>query len=83
MSTFYFISRNYQLNFMLKCLIGMLIITGIELLFGVVFNILLDEKVWDYSRVPLNFLGQICLPFSIAWFGLSGIVFKVLDVIKR
>lgn len=83
MSTFYFISRNYQLNFWLKCLIGMLIITGIELLFGVVFNILLDEKVWDYSRVPLNFLGQICLPFSIAWFALSGVVFKVLDVIKR
>lgn len=80
--SFYYISSSYQLNFWLKCLIGMLIITGIELAFGITFNIILKEQVWDYSRVPMNFLGQICLPFSILWFGLSGVVFKVLDVIK-
>jgi len=34
----------------------------------VIFNILLEKNVWDYSHIPLNFLGQICLPFSGAWF---------------
>lgn len=79
LSSFYFISKNYQLNFWLKCLIGMLIITGIELVFGIVFNIVLKEQVWDYSNMPLNFLGQICIPFSLIWFAISGAAFKILE----
>lgn len=79
LSSFYFISKNYQLNFWLKCLIGMLIITGIELIFGVAFNIILKEQVWDYSNMPMNFLGQICIPFSLIWFALSGVAFKILE----
>lgn len=44
-----------------------LTVTGVELLFGLVFNLLLGMKVWDYSGVPLNFLGQICLPYTTLW----------------
>ncbi len=79
LSSFYYIAKNYHIPFLLKCLAGMLIITGIELVFGIVFNIFLKEHVWDYSNMPLNFLGQICLPFSAMWFVLSGIAFKVMD----
>ncbi len=79
LSTFYYISNNYQLPLWLKCLAGMIIITGIELVFGIVFNIILKENVWDYSNVPLNFLGQICVPFSLIWFALSGVTFKILE----
>ncbi len=79
MSSFYYISRNYEIPFIVKCIIGMTIITGIELIFGIAFNIILKEHVWDYSGMPLNFLGQICLPFSALWFILSGITFKVLE----
>jgi len=79
LSTFYFISKNYTIPFWAKCIAGMLIITGIELVFGIVFNILLKEHVWDYSGVPLNFLGQICVPFSLLWLLLSGVAFKVLE----
>lgn len=50
-----------------KCLAGAGIITGIELLTGLVVNEWLDMRVWDYSRLPLNILGQICLPFSVLW----------------
>lgn len=49
-------------------LTGALVITSIELIAGVIFNIYLKADVWDYSDMPLNFLGQICLPFSAAWF---------------
>lgn len=32
-----------------------------------------DYGVWDYRTLPGNFLGQICLPFSLVWMGLSGV----------
>lgn len=79
LTSFYFISTNFQIPLWGKCIIGMLIITGIELIFGIVFNILLKENVWDYSNVPFNFLGQICIPFSLIWFVLSGAVFKIME----
>ena len=53
---------------MLICSIG---ITAIEFLAGYILNIVLQLGIWDYSRVPLNILGQICLPFSLAWYILS------------
>ena len=27
--------------------------------------------IWDYSNVPLNLLGQVCLPYSFLWMGIS------------
>ena len=47
------------------------------------FNIILKEHVWDYSGVPLNFLGQVCVPFSLIWFALSGVAFKVIDMAQK
>lgn len=51
-----------------KCLIGALIITGIELAVGCVVNLWLGWRVWDYSRYSYNFLGQICFAFTALWF---------------
>ena len=50
------------------CLMGTLIITSFEFTAGVILNIILGMKVWDYSRMPFNILGQICLPFCGVWF---------------
>lgn len=61
----------------------MVIITVIELIFGVVFNLILKEHIWDYSNVPLNFMGQICVPFSLIWLVLSGVAFKVIEKIDE
>lgn len=54
-----------------KCAAGSAVITGVEFAVGVVFNGLLGLNVWDYSNMPLNLLGQVCLPYSILWCGLS------------
>lgn len=81
LSTFYFISVNYNMPFWQKCVLGMVIITAIELIFGIVFNIVLKEGVWDYSNMPFNLLGQICVPFSLIWLVISGAAFKVLEKI--
>lgn len=51
--------------------IGSLVITGIEFVSGCVFNLLLGLDIWDYSNLPFNVLGQICLPFTVLWFFLS------------
>lgn len=51
--------------------IGMAIITLLEFAAGIIVNLILGWSVWDYSNVPLNILGQICLPFCIIWFFLS------------
>ena len=51
-----------------RCVLGALFITAMEFTVGVVDNLLLGWAVWDYSDVPLNLLGQICLPFTALWF---------------
>ena len=51
-----------------KCAIGCLIITSAEFLTGCIVNLAFHLDVWDYSHLPFNLLGQICLPFSIIWF---------------
>ena len=50
-------------------LLGGLMITGIEYGIGKGFN--RRYQIWDYRRVPLNLHGQICLPFTLVWCGLS------------
>lgn len=51
-----------------RCCGGAVIITGIEFLIGYFVNIVLELHVWDYSHLPTNLMGQICLPFSLLWF---------------
>ncbi len=51
-----------------RCFAGSGIITGVEFIIGVLVNLVLKMDVWDYSQMPLNILGQICLPFSLLWF---------------
>ena len=45
------------------------IITLVELGIGLIAN--RDYGVWDYRNAPLNFRGQICLPFTLLWVPLS------------
>lgn len=54
-----------------QMLIGAMIITTLEFIAGIIVNIILEWNVWDYSNVPFNILGQICIPFCIIWFFLS------------
>ena len=50
-----------------KCILGSACITLIEFVFGLIFNLYFKLDVWDYSNLPLNFLGQICLLYSVLW----------------
>ena len=46
-----------------------LLITLLELGCGLLVN--RTYRVWDYRRMPMNFLGQICLPFTLLWVPVS------------
>lgn len=66
-----------------KCLAGAGIITGVELFTGLVVNNLLRFDVWDYSKMPMNILGQVCLPYSVLWFGLSLPAMALCEICKK
>ena len=57
-------------------------ITCIELIAGIVVNIILGWNVWDYSDIPFNFKGQICLFYSLLWFFLCFPVSGICEYLK-
>ena len=58
-----------QLPVWLRCVASGTVVTGLELLTGLIFN--RDYTVWDYRRQPLNYRGQICALYSFFWVLLS------------
>ncbi len=61
----------YKISIISQMFISSLIITLVEFIAGYIVNIVLGLNVWDYSDLPYNYLGQICLLFSNIWFFLS------------
>lgn len=72
----------WEMAFWKQMIIGGAIITGVELVSGIILNLVLKWNVWDYSKMPLNFLGQICLPFTLAWIGLSAVAIVLDDYLR-
>lgn len=66
----------------IRCLLGSLMITGLEFLTGCLVNLKLHWKVWDYSNLKYNFLGQISLLYSVLWFFLTIPVFFIADFLN-
>lgn len=69
---------SWEMPLILQMTISMLIVTAIEFVSGVIINIVFKMNVWDYSNLPFNILGQICVPFMFLWFLIS-IVAIILD----
>jgi uncharacterized membrane protein len=64
-------SVTLNLPLLIQQIISCFIITTLELIFGLIFNVWLGFNIWDYSQIKYNFMGQICLRYSILWFLLS------------
>ena len=45
-------------------------VTSLEFITGIIVNKWLGMQVWDYSELPFQLLGQICLPFMVIFSGL-------------
>ena len=57
--------RRLKLPGAVLAVIGAGVVTVLELGTGLLVN--RQYKVWDYRAMPMQFLGQICLPFSLLW----------------
>ena len=66
----------------LQAVFGSAIITCFEFMAGCILNLWLDLGIWDYSQMPFNIMGQICLAFSIAWIGLSVLAIVLDDYLR-
>lgn len=66
----------------IQAILGGVIITILEFITGYIVNIKLGLGVWDYSNLKYNFMGQICLPFSFIWMGISVIAILLDDHVR-
>ena len=75
--------KNKKKNLLLQMVEGMVIVTVLEFVSGIVLNLCLGLNVWDYSNMRFNLLGQVCPQFCIAWFFLSYFVIRIDDFLRK
>lgn len=61
----------WKMSLLQQMFTSTIIITSLEYITGAIVNIGLNLNVWDYSNLPFNVHGQICLYFSVVWFFIS------------
>lgn len=69
-------------SLMKQSIMSAIIITVLEFFTGLLLNIALKWNVWDYSNMPFNLYGQICLPFFFLWILLSAVGIILDDWIR-
>lgn len=72
---------NYSL--LEKCVIGAIVITTLEFVVGCIVNLVFHMNVWNYSRMPLNLSGQICILYSTLWGFLCIPINFIADKIRK
>ncbi len=59
-------------------LVAAALTTGVELVAGYLMEKLFHHRWWDYSAMPLNIGGYVCLPFSLLWGAACVLIEKVV-----
>jgi len=72
----------YKMYLEIQAVIASVIITVVEFFAGLLINVKLGWDVWDYSNLPFNIMGQVCLLFMILWFFLSFVAIIFDDVLR-
>ncbi len=73
--TFWEIKNNWIFVFMG----GMILATLLEYVTSLIMELAFHTRWWDYSKIPLNIKGRICLPVSIFWGMLALVMIHVLQ----
>lgn len=73
---------DYDIPFAVQMVIGTFVITSLEFAAGMILNIWLKMNIWDYSEMPLNLYGQICLPYVFGWFLLTPLCILLDDYMR-
>ena len=72
----------WDLGLFQQSLISAMIICIFEFITGCVVNLWKGWNVWDYSNLPFNLFGQICLYFFLLWIPLSTVGIVTDDWIR-
>lgn len=73
--------RRLPLPLPVLTVLGALAVTAGELATGLLVN--RSYGVWDYRALPLNWMGQICLPYSLLWIPVSLAGMQIYDRVDR
>ena len=71
-----------KMGLLIQMLISAVIVSELEFITGYIFNIHLECCVWDYSDMPFNLMGQICIPYSLLWMFIAPAMIYVDDNIR-
>ena len=73
---------SWDMLFWTQVIIGDIIVLVLEFITGLIVNVWLGLGVWDYSNLPFNLMGQICLPFALLWLPIVAIAIVLDDYCK-
>ncbi|MGN0601227.1 MAG: hypothetical protein ACI4I7_00805 [Oscillospiraceae bacterium] len=74
--------RREGMNYFVQLASITFFITAIEFISGEILNVMLGMNIWDYSDIPMNFDGQICLPFVGIWIILAAAGIALDDFLR-
>lgn len=57
----------FKANLLLLFVGSVLLTTALELITGLILERIFNQKWWDYTDIPYNFMGYVCLGQSLAW----------------
>lgn len=77
------LDRRENIPVAVQACLGAILITALELVTGLIVNRWLGWNVWDYSYLPMNFLGQICLYYFVLWIPLSAAAVFLEDGLRH
>lgn len=74
---------SWDMDLIWQGIIGSCLVTFTELVIGMAMLYYPSIPVmWDYTNMPLNYYGVICLPFSIIWIFMSWVAIFLADAIN-
>lgn len=73
---------HFRISLIVQMILSAFIITGLEFVTGYLVNMRLHWNVWDYSGMPYNLYGQVCLTYSSIWLLLSLVCIFMDDLIR-
>lgn len=70
-------------NTILLYIMSVIITTALELVTGIVLEKMYNIRWWDYSDIPFNIKGFVCMKFSLAWgFVCMGVMYGINPIIQ-
>ncbi len=73
---------NNKLPYIVRVLLGIVVVFLIEFVGGLIFNDLLNMSLWDYSDMPLNIMGHITLLYLPVWLAIIPFAFWLDDLLR-